>query len=125
MIEQSKLQESRRKSIPDLVEKYQKLVDEIFAAVTAPLPRFKDITKDSDDGDAVIITAEQQMFAFINVRDRALDNANKMMEKINMLEMELYAPELFQTIVKMEAEPEDKETVVKNPNKRYAQKSKD
>jgi hypothetical protein len=42
-----------------------------------------------------------------------------------MLEMELYAPELFQTIVKMETEPEAKETVVKNPNKRYAQKAKD
>jgi tRNA(Glu) U13 pseudouridine synthase TruD len=123
MSEQSKLQESRKKSIPDLVAKYQKLVDEIFAAVTAPLPGFKDITKEGEEGDAVIITAEQQMFAFINVRDRALDNANKMMEKINMLEMELYAPEWFQTISKMEAEPEEKETVVKNPTKRYAQRA--
>jgi hypothetical protein len=125
MSKNSKLQESRRKSIPDLVEKYQKLVDMIFDAASKPLPNFKDIKKEGDDGEAVLITGEQQMFSFINVRDRALDNANNMMQKINMLEMELNSPELFEMISKIEAEPETTGTIVKNPTKRYAQKPKE
>jgi len=125
MSKDSKLQESRRKSIPELVDKYQTLVNQIFTAVTAPLPDFKEVKKEGENGDSLVVTAEQQMFAFINVRDRALDNANKMMEKINMLEMELNAPELFEAIAKLESEPEEKVTTVKNPTKRYAQKNKD
>jgi len=126
MSNKSKLQESRRKSIPDLVAKYQKLVDMIFDVASKPLPIFKDFKKEGDEGDAVLITAEQQMFSFINVRDRALDNANNMMQKINMLEMELNNPELFEMISKLEVEqPETTGTTVKNPTKRYAQKPKE
>lgn len=89
------LQKSRKEKIPELVDKYQKLVNEIFEAVTKPLPVFKDVSIDNDGKEATVITAEQQMFAFINVRNQALDSANNMLLKINNLEMELYAPEAF------------------------------
>lgn len=117
-----KLQESRKKSIPELVDKYKKLVENIFEAVTQPLPAFRDIQRgDEEDGDTIMITAEQQMFAFINVRNNALDNANNMLIKINMLEMELNAPEMFEAISKATTEPEAEKTGT-NPAKRQAQK---
>lgn len=117
-----KLQESRKKSIPELVDKYQKLVDNIFDAVTKDLPAFRDIQRnEEEDGDTIMITAEQQMFAFINVRNNALDNANNMLIKINMLEMELNAPEMFEAISKATTEPEAEKTGT-NPAKRQAQK---
>lgn len=125
MEEQTKLQESRKKSIPVLVEKYQKLIDKIFDVVTQELPGFNDVTKDVEGGDPITITAEQQMFSFINVRNRALDNANDMMLKINLLEMELNAPELYEMHIKIEAEEKIDQPVIKqNPTKRHAQKPK-
>lgn len=124
-MENNKLQESRRKSIPYLVSKYQKLVDEIYDAVTKPLPVFIDKTIEVEGRDSVIITAEQQMFSFINVRNNALDNANSMLLKINMLEMELNAPQLFEMISKENSDEVNEQPVLRqNPTKKYAQKDK-
>ncbi|MFH6944625.1 hypothetical protein [Flavobacterium sp. FlaQc-50] len=125
MDENAKLQASRRKSIPDLVAKYQKLVDLIFDAVAKPLPVFVDKQLDNEGNEKTIITAEQQMFSFINVRNHALDNADAMMIKINMLEMELNAPELFALQSKVEEEVKDDKPIInRNPTKKYAQKDK-
>lgn len=114
---QKRLQDSRRKSIPDLVAKYQKLVDDTFEAVTKPLPEFKDREKDGE----ITATAEMQMFAFIDIRNKALDNANNMLQKINQLEIELNAPELFESSLKAK---EAEETNTPEPAKRSWTKKK-
>jgi len=101
-----RLQESRKKAIPGLVEKYQKLVDDTFDAVTKPLPTFSD--RENKDGE-ITATAEQQLFMFIDIRNKALDNANNMLLKINQLEIELHAPELFESDMKAK-EAEDNNT---------------
>lgn len=118
MSNQSKLQESRKKSIPDLVNKYQKLVDETFDAVTKPLPSFNNVI--NEEGE-VLMTAEQQLFSFIDIRNKALDNANSMLSKVNQLEMELNNPELFESQMKAIEEQEQASTGT-NPAKRYAKK---
>jgi len=114
---QKRLQDSRRKSIPDLVAKYQKLVDDTFDAVTKPLPVFKDVK--NEDGE-ITATAEMQMFAFIDIRNKALDNANRMLVKVNELEIELNAPELFESNLKAK---EAEETNTPEPAKRSWTKS--
>lgn len=98
-----RLQESREKSIPVLVQKFQKLVDETFEAVTQPLPSFEDVT--NSDGD-VVRTSEEILFHYIDVRNKALDNANSIMEKINKLEIELNAPEILEMDLKSKNESE-------------------
>lgn len=115
---QKRLQDSRRKSIPELVDKYQKLVDETFTAVTAPLPVFKDVV--NEDGE-ITATAEMQMFAFIDIRNKALDNANRMLVKVNELEIELNAPELFESNLKAK---EAEENNTPEPAKRSWTKKK-
>jgi len=115
---QKRLQDSRRKSIPDLVAKYQKLVDDTFDAVTKELPLFED--RENKDGE-ITATAEMQMFAFIDIRNKALDNANNMLQKINQLEIELHAPELFESNLKSK---EAEENNTPEPAKRSWTKKK-
>ncbi|MCP1996659.1 hypothetical protein [Flavobacterium sp. HSC-61S13] len=86
----NQLQEIRKATIPDLIKKYQKLVDDIFKAAGAPLPVFSNIL--DKDTDETISTAEQQLYAFIGVRDTALNTANSILIKINELQRELYDP---------------------------------
>lgn len=83
------LQETREKKIPELIKKYEKLVDNIFNAVGEPIPKFQD---KANSEDVVIITSEQQLFNFIDVRKSALSTANYMLNKINELELELHNP---------------------------------
>lgn len=110
----STLQDKRKVEIPNLIEKYQKLVDMTFEAVSKPLPSFEDI-KD-EDGD-IVKTAEQLLYSFIGVRDCALDKANDILGKINELERELYDPTFWD---KSETEDEPKAaTAKKAPLKRY------
>ncbi|MBC7845559.1 MAG: hypothetical protein H7Y10_03605 [Flavobacterium sp.] len=123
MDEKNRLQESRKKAIPGLVEKYQKLVDDTFKAVTKELPVFQD--RENKEGE-VIATSEQQLFMFIDIRNKALDNANNMLLKINQLEIELYAPELFENDLKVK-EAEENNTpapVKKSWTKKKAEENK-
>jgi len=83
------LQEIRKKKIPDVIKKYEKLIEDIFAAVSKPFPTFENFT--NSDGE-VTQTSEQQMYAFISVRKSAVDNADRMLLQINELERELYDP---------------------------------
>jgi hypothetical protein len=115
----NKLQEIRRGTIPGLIQKYQSLVDKIFKLVDQPLPDFTDIKNKDEE---IVSTAEQQKFFFINERDKALDNANSIMHKINKLEIELYAPELLN---KKEEESEERESPgKKNWTKKKAEENK-
>jgi len=84
------LQETREKKIPELIKKYEKLVDNIFKAVGEPLPNFSN--KFDEATGVVIVTNEQQLFNFIDARKSALSTANYMLNKINELELELYNP---------------------------------
>lgn len=111
----SRLQETRKTEIPELIQKYKKLVDNIYEAVTKPYPKFKDFEKDGE----IISTAEQQMYSFIGARNRALDNANDILEKINELENELHDPDYYK---KQEAAAEPKQETSANNIKRYTKK---
>jgi hypothetical protein len=117
MSEINRLQETRRTSITTLIEKYKKLVDDTYDACTKPLPNFTEIQ--NKDGE-IVSTAEEQLFAFIGVRDKALDNANRILIKINDLEIELNAPELL----KSSEEKEEGEVKTKNWTKKKAEESK-
>lgn len=110
----SKLQESRKKEIPNLVEKYKLLVAETFKIVTAPFPIYKNLENEKCE---VIQTAEQQQFIDIENRNKALDNANQMLVKVNQLEIELNAPE----IPNGEKE-EDEEEIEGKPKKNWTKK---
>lgn len=105
----SKLQESRKKEIPNLVEKYKLLVEETFKIVTTPLPVYQNIENEKGE---VVQTAEQQQFIDIENRNRALDNANQMLVKVNLLEIELNAPEILENA----KEEEEESTEVKKTN---------
>ncbi|QQU04230.1 hypothetical protein [Myroides odoratus] len=112
-----KLQKQREEEIPKLIEKYQKLVDMTFEAVSKKLPDFED--EDDEDGNT-IRTAEQQLYSFIGVRDAALDRANGILGKINELERELHDPTFWDVV---ENEEEAKSTPAnKNPLKRHTKK---
>lgn len=118
MSNDSKLQTTRKESIKELIKKYKKLVDDTYAACTKELPTFVDIKNKDDE---VTATAEEQLFKFINVRDKALDNADKILFKINNLEIELYAPELL----KSDEEASEQETTGnKNWTKKKAAETK-
>lgn len=112
----SALQKSREKSIPDLVDKYQKLVNETYTAVTKPLPDFTDIINEKQE---IIATAEMQLFSFIDIRNKALDNADMMLKKINRLEIELYNPELLSELKTSESGEDVKE---EGPRKNWTKK---
>jgi len=84
MENKNSLQKSRKEKIPELINKYQSLVDKIFVLVAQDLPDFQNIEKEG----VIISTAEQQKFFFIEERNKALNNANSMMFQINRLEIE-------------------------------------
>lgn len=109
------LQETRKREIPDLIKKYNKLVENVFDAVSKPLPNFKDFEKDGE----VIKTAEQQMYSFIDVRNKALDNVNDILKKINELENELNDPDYYKKQEELSEKPLDKPV---NTLKKYTKK---
>lgn len=115
MDSKNKLQQSRKKEIPELIKRYKSLVDKIFTLVEAELPPFTDIQ--NKEGE-IISTAEQQKFFFLDERNKALDNANRILMKINDLEIELYAPELLES----EEEDSNKETENKGQKKNWTKK---
>lgn len=115
----SKLQESRKKEIPNLVEKYKLLVDETFKIVTTPLPVYENLENEKGE---VIQTAEQKQFIDIENRNKALDNANQMLVKVNLLEIELNAPEILEKEKEEEEESEGKPK--KNWTKKIAEEGK-
>jgi 4-hydroxy-3-methylbut-2-enyl diphosphate reductase IspH len=102
-----KLLSTRKESIKELVERYKKLVDETCAIVNKSLPEFED---KEDDKGVIIQTGEQRLFHYIEVRNQALDNANKMLFKINELELELADPEAFYKEKEQEHQQNDTET---------------
>lgn len=87
-----KLKDTRKNDIPNLVASYKKLVDDTFEVVGRALPDFQD--RENKEGE-IIKTAEEQLFNYIQTRNAALDNANKMLLKINELEIELENPEAY------------------------------
>lgn len=101
-----RLQEIRRKEIPTTIEKYKKLVDGIFIEVAKEFPKFKDISVKDDDGDIVKnTTAEEQLYNYMLMREKAIDHADRMLNKINQLELELNAPDLLDVVeTKIETE---------------------
>ncbi len=101
----NRLQEIRRKEIPETIAKYKTLIDGIFTEVAKPFPTFKDINLKDDDGDVIkAITAEEQLYSFMLMREKAIDHADRMLNKINELELELNAPDLFQALKKEKVE---------------------
>lgn len=119
-METNNLQKTRKEKIPSLIEKYQSLVDKIFQLVAQELPDFNNVEKEG----VIISTAEQQKFFFIDERNKALDNANSIMFKINRLEIELFAPELLE-LEKEEAKEELSEGIKQtNWTKKKASESK-
>ncbi len=109
-----KLQKTRKEKIHDVIERYSLLIDKIFKEVSEELPKFKD--RANKDGE-VVITAEEQKYEYIALRQRALKNADDMLHSINSLELELYEPE--QLIKKEEEKEEDSST---NPNNKHIRK---
>lgn len=87
-----KLQAIRKKTIPDVIAKYQTLIDNIFVAVSKPIPDFKNI--EDADGE-ITLTSEQQMYSFIAVRKSAVDTADRMLKQVNELERELHDPNFY------------------------------
>lgn len=127
--ENKKLQKSRKDEIPKIINKYQSLIDGILKEVAKAFPTFKDISiKDGDDEDTIIrhITAEEQLYNFMVMRERAIDHADKMSIKINELELELNAPELLEIIKQQKATeglPAKAEAPKRNISKERARKT--
>jgi|GEM_PF-2485446 len=119
------LQETRKKEIPSIIEKYKFLIDEIFKEVAREIPTFVAITVPSDDEEKPYkITAEEQLYNYLLMREKMIDHADKMLNKINVLELELYAPELFKKVNQSEpgSDSQDNE-VKKTPRKNYAKRA--
>jgi len=122
MVDKSNLQKSRREKIPQLIEKYESLVDNILNKVGEAFPVFKDV-HNPDNENEVITSAEQQQYRFVNVRKEAVNNANSMMIQVNELERELNDPEW--TPITNEDDDPKKKTPAKSkksvhPSKQYA-----
>lgn len=98
-MENQRLQETRKKEIPETIAKYKTLVDGIFKEVAKEFPVFKEISVKDNDGDVIkSVTAEEQLYNFMLMREKAIDHADRMLNKINELELELNAPDLFQQL---------------------------
>lgn len=126
MDNKDKLQEIRRKQIPITIEKYQGLVDGIFTEVAKPFPKFKDIEVCNEEGAIIKSTsAEEQFYSHTLMREKAVDHADRMINKINNLELELYNPELFYSLKNEEETPSQEQTVTKrNWTKKKAEENK-
>lgn len=110
------LQATRKNEIPQTIEKYKTLIDGIFKEVSKDFPVFKDIHVKNDDGDTVTIkTAEEQLYDFMLMREKAIDHADRMLNKINQLELELNSPELFNQLKNesFQATEQSQQTVTK------------
>lgn len=99
------LQESREKEIPNIIEKYKKLADQILTQVSSTVPTFKEINL--KDGEDIIktISAEEQLYNFMLMREKAVDHADRLYNKINNLELEKNSPELFKSLQNKENVP--------------------
>ncbi|WP_413512225.1 hypothetical protein [Myroides odoratus] len=115
-MDNGKLQEQRKEEIPKLIEKYQKLVDMTFEAVSKSLPKFED---EKDEEGNITRTSEQLLYSFIGVRDNALDRAEGILGKINELERELHDPTFWDVVENVE---EVKTTAKKAPLKNFTKK---
>jgi mRNA deadenylase 3'-5' endonuclease subunit Ccr4 len=125
MEKKDKLQEIRRKEIPNTIEKYQSLVNEIFTEVAKPFPNFKDIEVSEDGVVIKSISAEEQFYNHTLMREKAVDHADRMINKINNLELELNNPELFFALKNEEEKSTAEPTVTKrNWTKKKAEESK-
>lgn len=113
-----RLQKIREEEIPVTIEKYKSLIDGIFQEVSKPFPTFKDINITNEDNEIVkITTAEEQLYEFMKMREKAIDHADRMLNKINTLELELNNPQLFETISNSENDIPSEEPI--NPAKKY------
>lgn len=120
----NRLQETRRKEIPETINKYKTLIDGIFEEVAKPFPVFKDIEIKKDDEVVSRISAEEQLYNFMLMREKAIDHADRMLNKINELELEKNAPDLFQSLKSEVSVTEiKKEPVRKNFTKQFANKA--
>lgn len=119
----AKLQEIRRKEIPTTIEKYKALVDGIFEQVAEKFPTFKDINlSNEEDEGGKTITAEEQLYSFMLMREKAIDHADRMLNKINNLELELNNPEVFELLNKEEITGKSETKVPINPAKKHVRK---
>lgn len=97
--ENQRLQETRRTEIPETITKYKALIDGIFDEVAKPFPTFKNIEIKNKDNELVSsLSAEEQYYSHALMREKAIDHADRMLNKINELELELHSPELFHSL---------------------------
>lgn len=119
----NRLQETRRKEIPETIKKYKSLIDGIFEEVAKPFPVFKDREIKKEDEVVSCISAEEQLYNFMLMREKAIDHADRMLNKINELELELNAPDLFQSLKNdLPITEIKKEPIRKNFTKQFANK---
>lgn len=112
--ENKKLQKIRKDEINNVIGKYKTLFDAIITQVSTEFPTFKNIDIKNDDGEITsTITAEEQLYSFMLMREKAVDHADRMLNKINLLEIELNAPELYSVINNTDDETKNNQTPVK------------
>lgn len=120
------LQETRKKEIPEIIKKYKFLIDEIFKEVAKAIPTFTAFTIASKDNDekSYQISAEEQMYNYLLMREKMIDHADKMLNKINVLELELYAPEIFKKVSAIDSGNQENTEDDSKPAKRnYAKRA--
>lgn len=94
--ENKKLQKIRKDEINNVIAKYKTLFDAIIKQVSTEVPTFKNIEVKDKEGEVLnTVSAEEQMYNFMLMREKAVDHADRMLNKINLLEIELNAPDLF------------------------------
>lgn len=119
------LQESREKEIPNIIEKYKKLAEQILTQVSSPVPEFKDINLKEGEDTIKNISAEEQLYNFMLMRERAVDHADRLYNKINNLELEKNSPELFKSLQNKENVPTaNNDAPAPNPVKKRLQQQK-
>ncbi len=124
--ENKKLQKIRKDEINNVIGKYKTLFDAIITQVSTEFPTFKNIDIKNNDGEITnTITAEEQLYNFMLMRENAVDHADRMLNKINLLEIELNAPELYNVINNTDDETKNSQTPVKkNWTKKAAESTK-
>ncbi len=96
--ENRRLQEIRKKEIPSVIAEYKKLYDAILKQVGTEFPNFKTLPKFDKDGNEIgSVSEEEQYYHFMQMREHAVDHADRILIKINNLEIELHAPEILTT----------------------------
>lgn len=96
--ENKRLQKVRKEEIPQVIAEYKKLYDGILKQVGTDFPVFKNIPKlDKDNIEIGTTLAEEQLYHFMQMREHAVDHADRILIKINNLEIELNAPEVLAT----------------------------